>query len=98
MPLSDVDIAVYFTDVSDVHEKRMEILGALMHLLQTDEVDLVILNRAPLTLRMKVLKHKKIVVDHVPFLRHQYESLTLREYFDFAVRERAILERRFLHG
>jgi predicted nucleotidyltransferase len=98
LSLSDVDIAVYFTHITDIQDRRMEILGALTHLLQTDEVDLVILNRAPLTLRMKVLEHKKIVVDHEPFLRHQYESLTLREYFDFSIRERAILERRFLHG
>ncbi|MDI6776575.1 MAG: nucleotidyltransferase domain-containing protein [Syntrophales bacterium] len=98
LPLSDVDVAVYFKEPTDIQERRMEVLGALMNLLQTDEVDLVILNRAPLTLRMKVLENKKIVVDQEPFLRHQYESLTMREYFDFSIREGAILERRFLHG
>ena len=73
----------------------MEILGALIDLLQTDEIDLVILNIAPLTLRMNILESKKVVVDHVPSRRHHFESLTMREYFDFSVVEKAILERRF---
>ena len=97
-PLSDVDVAVYLKEDVDVREEKMEILGALMDLLQTEEIDLVILNRAPLTLRMKILENKRVIVDKVPFLRHQYESLTMREYFDFSISELRILERRFLHG
>jgi predicted nucleotidyltransferase len=98
LPLSDVDIAIYLKEPVDVQEKRMEILGVLMDLLKTDEIDLVILNRAPLTLRKKVLDSKEVIVDNHPFLRHQYESLTMREYFDFSVVEKAILQRRFLSG
>ena len=95
MPLSDIDIAIYLKDVSEIHEKKMEILGVLMNLLETDEIDLVILNGAPLTLEMKILENKIVVVDHSPFLRHRYESLIMRKYFDFSVVEKAILERRF---
>lgn len=98
MPLSDVDIAVYLKELADVRKEKMEILGTLIDLLQTDEIDLVILNKAPLTLRMKILENKKVIVDNVPSLRHQYESLTMREYFDFSVREMGILERRFFHA
>jgi hypothetical protein len=97
-PLSDVDIAVYLKEASDVPEKKMEILGALIDILQTDEIDLVILNSAPLPLRMRILENKKVVVDREPFLRHHYESLTMREYFDFSVLEKDILYRRFLSG
>jgi len=97
-PLSDVDIAVYLSEDGDVIEKKMEILGKLMDLLETDEIDLVILNSAPLALRMKILESKKVIVDNAPFLRHHYEYLTMREYFDFSIREMAILERRFFHG
>jgi len=97
-PLSDVDIAVYLKEPTDVHEKRMEILGALIDILQTDEIDFVVLNHAPLPLRMRILESKKVVVDHQPFLRHRYESLTMREYFDFSVLEREILNRRFFSG
>jgi predicted nucleotidyltransferase len=98
LPLSDVDIAIFLKEPTDFLEKRMEILGALMDLLRTDEIDLVILNKAPLTLRMKILESKKVVVDHIPSRRHLFESLTIREYFDFSMVEKAILERRFLSG
>jgi predicted nucleotidyltransferase len=97
-PLSDVDISVYLTEDADFVEKKMEILGKLIELLETDEIDLVILNSAPLTLRMKILESKKVIVDNAPFLRHNYESLTMRKYFDFSIIEMAILEKRFFHG
>jgi predicted nucleotidyltransferase len=97
-PLSDVDIAIYFLDESDIAEKKLDILGDLMELLETDEIDLVILNTAPLTLRMKVIEDKRVFADNVPFQRHSYESLTMREYFDFSIKEMALLERRFRHG
>src|SRR4030042_5736481 len=97
-PLSDMDIAVYLKEGSDVPEKKMEILGTLIDILQTDEIDLVVLNIAPLPLRMGILENKKVIVDHEPFLRHHYESLTMREYFDFSVKEKDILYRSFLSG
>jgi predicted nucleotidyltransferase len=98
LPLSDIDIAIYLKGSGDLRKKKMEILGVLIDLLQTDEIDLVILNEAPLPLKMKVLENKKVIVDRKPFLRHQYESLTMREYFDFSFKEKAILRRRFLDG
>ena len=98
LPLSDMDIATYLKNSSQINEKKMEILGVLMNLLETDEIDLVILNEAPLILKMKILENKKVVVDHLPLLRHRFESLVMREYFDFSVVESAILERRFLGG
>jgi hypothetical protein len=97
-PLSDVDVAVYLKEPSDIQEKKMEILGTLIDILQTDEIDLVVLNRAPLPLRMRILENKKVVVDREPFRRHHYESLTMREYFDFSILEKQILNRRFLSG
>lgn len=76
----------------------MEILGELIELLNTDEIDLVILNTVPLTLKSNILKHKKLLVDSSPFLRHKFESLTLREYFDFSIKEMAMFKERFLIG
>lgn len=98
MPLSDIDIAVYLSEDTNLLEKKMEILGKMIELLETDEIDLVLLNTAPLSLRKKILENKRVIVDKDPFLRHKYESLTLREYFDFSIKEMAILERRLLHG
>jgi hypothetical protein len=97
-PLSDVDIAVYLKEPSDVQQKKMQILGTLIDILETDEIDLVILNSAPLPLRMRILENKKVVADREPFSRHRYESLTMREYFDFSILEKQILNRRFLGG
>jgi len=98
LPLSDVDIAIYLPENSNILEKKLEILGELIAILETDEIDLVILNEAPLALRMKILENKKLIVDNSPFLRHRYESLTMRKYFDFSIKEKAILERKFLSG
>jgi len=97
-PLSDVDIAVYLKEPTVIQERKMEVLGTLIDILQTDEIDLVVLNNASLPLRMRILESKKVVVDREPFLRHRYESLTMREYFDFSILEREILNRRFLGG
>ena len=98
LPLSDVDIAVYLKEPTVVQEKKMEILGTLIDILQTDEIDLVVLNSAPLPLRMRILENKKVIADREPSVRHHYESLTMREYFDFSIKEKDILYRRFLSG
>lgn len=95
---SDIDIAVYLTPAANKGKARLEILGALMDIFQTDEIDLVVLNSAPISLRGRILKDRWTIADRNPFLRHRYESLTMREFFDFSVRERAILEGRYLHG
>ncbi len=96
--LSDVDIAVYLSKSSKPAKTKLEILGALMQILKTDEIDLVVLNSAPISLRGRILKNRRMIADQNPFLRHRYESLTMREYFDFSVLEKMILERRYLHG
>ena len=69
-----------------------------MELLETDEIDLIILNTAPLTLKKRILENKKIIVDKAPFFRNNYESLILRKYFDFAIKEMDILKRRYFYG
>ena len=97
-PLSDVDIAVYCEEGSFFPEKKLEILGNLAGILKTDEIDLVVLNRAPLAIRMKILEHKKVIVDKEPLIRHRYESMTMRQYFDFSYKESFILRKRFFRG
>ena len=96
-PFSDVDIAVYLTE-DGRGERELDIIGDLNKILKTDEIDLVILNTAPLTLRMKILQNCRILSDNAPFVRHSYESITIRSYFDFEPMEKAILERRFFNG
>jgi hypothetical protein len=97
-PLSDVDIAVYCEEGSFFPEKKLEILGNLVGILNTDEIDLVVLNRAPLAIRMKILENKRVIVDKEPLIRHRYESMTMRQYFDFSYKESFILRKRFFRG
>ena len=97
-PLSDVDIAVYLSENAECIQARSEIMENLVDILKTDEIDLIILNQASLSLSMNVLKNNRLLVDKKPFLRHTYQSLIHRKYFDFHNFESNILEKRFYHG
>lgn len=97
-PISDIDIAVYLKDAENLLEVKLKILSLLSEALNTDETDLVILNSAPLPLRARIIQNKKVLVDKDPSLRYSFESLTLREYFDFSIKERDILYRRYNLG
>ena len=97
-PLSDVDIAIFLKKGNNLADRKLEILGKLIDILETDEIDLVVLNTTDLPLIMGVLNNKKLIVDKDPFARHQFESLMMRKYFDFSVIESAQLKRRYLHG
>ena len=97
-PLSDVDIAIYLKKGDNLADRKLEILGKLIDILETDEIDLVVLNTTDLPLVMGVLNNKKLIVDKDPFARHLFESLMMRKYFDFSIIESAQLKRRYLHG
>ena len=96
-PLSDVDIAVYLTG-GRFSEKRLEILGDLNDILSTDKLDLVILNMAPQGLKARIIQARVILADNMPFVRHAFESGTIRIYMDFSKIENRILEQRYLYG
>ena len=98
LPLSDVDIAVYLKRNSNFADCKLDILGRLTDILHTDEIDLVILNRADIFLVMNILQSKKIIVDKNPFERHMFESLMMRKSFDFSSKELRHLRRRYLNG
>lgn len=92
-PLRDIDVAVYVKNIKKL--EYLELFGNIANVLGTDEIDLVILNNAPLSLTGRVLQNREVVVDKDPFLRHRYESTVLRKYFDFKIKERDILKRRY---
>ncbi|MBA7578420.1 nucleotidyltransferase domain-containing protein [Candidatus Atribacteria bacterium 1244-E10-H5-B2] len=97
-PLSDIDVALYLKKGTNFSREKMVILEELIDIFGTEEIDLVILNIAPLTLKARIVGNKKILVDKDPFLRHSFESLVLREYFDFSKKEEDIFKRRFSLG
>ena len=94
--LSDIDIAVYL--VNEVYDstQKMDLVHSLSMALNEDGLDLVILNQAPVTLTINVLKKHIMIIDKKPLIRHQFESLIMRKYFDFSYIEKSILERRFI--
>ena len=96
--LSDIDIAVYIKYDKLVFENNLQILSGLTKRLKTDDIDLVILNKAPISLLTKILATKFILIDKDPPVRHAFESLNMRMGFDFSFFEKRILEQRFLNG
>ncbi len=80
-PLSDVDIAVYLSEEKkNFWEKKLELMGVLNQVLKTDEVDLVILNEAPLSLQFEVIKTGKLLFSRDEEKRIQFEVKVIDFY------------------
>lgn len=92
-PLSDADIAVFVKDKKKLD--YLELFDKVTAALGTDEVDLIILNMSPVSLTGRILQERKVLTDKNPFLRHKYESFILRNFFDFKMKEKLILKRRY---
>ena len=97
-PMSDIDIAVYLNTNVNISEERLGLIGDLMTTLKTDDIDLVILNSAPLILKARIVLNKEMLIDKSPFLRHSFESLVMRQYYDFSIKENNVFERRYFFG
>lgn len=82
----------------DPARARVDLIGVVTKHLGTDELDLVVLNRAPTALLGRILQSRKVIVDKEPFLRHRFESLALRMFLDFRIFERRFLDARFARG
>jgi hypothetical protein len=92
-PLSDVDLGIYVKNIKGLN--YLTLFSKISQILCTDEIDLVVLNSAPISLAGRSLQKRKILIDKDPFLRHKYESRILREFFDFTIKEKEILHRRY---
>ncbi|OHE57749.1 MAG: hypothetical protein A2Z47_04985 [Thermodesulfovibrio sp. RBG_19FT_COMBO_42_12] len=86
-PLSDIDIAVYLRSTDNLAEYKLNLFDRLTDALSTSELDLLILNIIPLSIAGRILQNKQILADKDPPIRHAYESLTLRKFFDFRIKE-----------
>jgi predicted nucleotidyltransferase len=93
--LSDIDIAVYLKDTGNLAGYKLQLFDRLSNALGTSELDLVILNTVSLSIAGRILQNKKLLIDKEPFRRHIYESVTLREFFDFKLKEDAFFTRRY---
>ena len=94
-PLSDIDLAVYLKKTEGLAVYKLQLFNKITDAIGTSEMDLVILNTAPISLTGRILEKRKVLVDKEPFSRHGFESLHLREFFDFRIKENALLLRRY---
>ncbi|MCS7202652.1 MAG: nucleotidyltransferase domain-containing protein [Dictyoglomus sp.] len=97
-PISDIDIAVYLRNVANIVNEKIRILNKICDSLKYDDVDLIILNMAPISLKGRILQNRIVIIDKDPSLRYSFESLTLRMFFDFSIKEKQILYRRYKLG
>lgn len=81
-PLSDYDIGVYFSDMPDHHLKYY--LGhQVAKVLDTNRIDIVVLNQAPIELKYAVIATGTVIYEITKAARVDFESLTLSLYGDF---------------
>lgn len=85
-PLSDIDIAILFDEKlssEEIENMKNEIYAKLIEALGTDEVDLIVLNRAPLSVRFGVLKDKEIIYFSDKEKVVDFQCDVVSEYLDF---------------
>lgn len=84
-PLSDVDIAVLFIPGEAINlETELAIMGDLADITGEDDINVVVLNKAPLTVQFEVLKTGKVLVNKELYLEDFHEYVCKR-YADFKI-------------
>ena len=95
--LSDVDIAVYLDDSISPEsylDRRLSLAEALSTRARAGDVEVVVLNDAPLPLAGRIVRDRTVLYSRDEPARVRYESLTLRMFFDFEIHARPLaLER-----
>jgi predicted nucleotidyltransferase len=84
-PLSDVDIAVLFIPGEEINLKtELAIMGDLADITGEDDINVVVLNKAPLTVQFEVLKTGKVLANKELYLEDFHEYVCKR-YADFKI-------------
>jgi len=94
-PLSDIDIAVYLLKTDNLAEYKLGLFHRITDAFGSNELDLVILNTAPVSIAGRILQNKRILADKTPLLRNSFESITLRKFFDFKIKEGTFFSLRY---
>ncbi|MCX7950850.1 MAG: nucleotidyltransferase domain-containing protein [Clostridiales bacterium] len=83
-PLSDVDIAVLINDEYSemIDEIEEEVYQDVVKCLKTDEIDLICLNKAPLSIQYGVIKNKQILYYYDKSKVVDYETKVITNYLD----------------
>jgi uncharacterized protein len=84
-PLSDVDIAYWHEAKLDPEARlklRLDLLGAAIDVLGTDQVDMVPLNEAPPLLRHRAIRDRVLLVERDRDERVRLETKAVLDYLD----------------
>lgn len=84
--MSDVDIAILLAEqiaADQFLDFQMYFLSELAKRLESDALDVVILNQASLLLRLQVVKYGQILYSRDEKKRSRFESRTVMDYLDF---------------
>lgn len=88
-PHSDIDIAILFSEGLPPLEQqrwRLSLIARLSKALHTDNVDVVVLNRAPPMLRYEAIRPRRILFCRNEEARVAFEVRTMQEWFDWQPR------------
>ena len=93
---SDVDVAV-FLEPAPTPERALDLSLELARRLTTATdlggIEVVVLNGAPLPLRGRAVRERRVIFSRDEPARVAYESLTLRAFFDHEIHARPLDER-----
>lgn len=81
---SDVDMGVLLTDNNHANNFSFicELMDIFTEILGREDIDLTILNHAPVTIRAQVVRDGYLLYQKDPLIRVDYEVKTRREYLD----------------
>ncbi len=83
-PLSDIDLAVLFDQDLSLQEEAA-LLNRLCVALDTDRVDLLNLNKAPLALKFRVVSEGRIIYEKDYIATCNFTEQVIKYYHDFAI-------------
>jgi predicted nucleotidyltransferase len=91
-PLSDVDIAVLLSDEVDPWTVQLDLMSAIASAIGSSDVDVVVLNRAPVSLGYRVLRDGVLLLSRDERARIRHWVATVSSYIDMEPFRRALSE------
>ncbi|QNB47806.1 hypothetical protein BR63_16955 [Thermanaerosceptrum fracticalcis] len=85
-PLSDVDLAILYRrnlDNDELARVHSHVYGIITDLLETDDIDLINLNTAPLSMKYGAIKQSKILLLNNRKEYIDFWEQTVKQYLDF---------------
>ncbi|MBI4746683.1 MAG: nucleotidyltransferase domain-containing protein [Deltaproteobacteria bacterium] len=93
-PLSDMDIAVYLSDVDPaaVFDVKLSLYGDICRALKRNDVDLVVLNTVANNMLLEdIIRHGVVIYDRDIDAREDFEVTSLHQAIDFKTQRLAVM-------